>query len=169
MSRFTRILILPILLTILSTAIAKPNSYTRCRHYGNKTNSDESFRLPKSLVPKNYDIEYRDIDFDKKTFKGTAIIWVHVKEKTKNLILHKGKDLNITLTYLNVEENSYRMMDNKDYDFYDEKTELVTFVLDELLPANSSAKIEFGFSGRLLDDMRGFYWSSFFDESGNEQ
>ena len=131
----------------LATALAKPKL-------------EDSVRLPQSLIPKKYDIKYTELDLQAQKFKGVTKILILAREPTDKLVLHKGKYLNVTLTYLTA--NLSNGVEKRNYNYYNESTEMMTYELENELPAGTLVEMQFEFSGRLLDDMHGFYRSSFF-------
>ena len=154
------------LVTIVAV-LAKPESGSNSELEGKiEGHLEDALRLPKSLYPRTYNINYTNIDLEGKRFKGVAKITIHVLECTKNVALHKGRHLNITLTY--VKSLDGRIDYNVDYFRYNETTEIVNYVLKDEFQVGDMVRLAFDFEGPLLDVMQGFYWSSFFNDGKGE-
>ncbi|CAB0036672.1 unnamed protein product [Trichogramma brassicae] len=122
---------------------------------------ENDYRLPKSIIPRKYFINYEKIDFMADTFKGSVEIHADVKEKTNKISLHKGKYLNITDVKIN---SSIKPKEVK----INDKAEIYTILLDSELKKSIPLVFTLNFKGKLRDDMIGFYKSSY-NESNKER
>lgn len=126
------------------------------------TSDTTDYRLPTSIVPKSYEIKLTPhIEIGKFTFDGNVKITTSVVEATTKIVLHVNdivfNSLLITADGKNIGLKS-RVPDAK-YDF-------VTLNLVETLNVNQTVIIEIGYTGQLNEVMRGFYRSSYRDDSG---
>ena len=130
-----------------------------------------SYRLPRSLIPSTYSLELLpDIygaDPSKFTFSGTVKIVVSCNEDTNNITLNSKK--------LTINEKSVKILSlstgsnmvNPEFQSlsYDEELQLVTFITRNQVIKGHNYSIEMKFTGPLLDDLQGLYYSSYKEEN----
>ncbi len=124
----------------------------------------KSVRLPKNVIPTEYDIQLKP-DLENFTFEGVETITLSILKATKILTLHCKE---IEIETARIDEVFAKIS-------YDEKSETATFVfpknLEASLPLGSEAskliKLTIFFKGILNDKMRGFYRSRYMS-SGKE-
>lgn len=109
----------------------------------------KNVRLPKHVVPIEYDISLRP-DLENFTFEGVETIVLSILKRTKILTLH-SKELQI---------ETVRIGEVFGKVSYNEKTETATFSFPKFIPAGNT-KLIIVFKGILNDKMRGFYRSKY--------
>ncbi|XP_015127623.1 aminopeptidase N [Diachasma alloeum] len=132
-----------------------------------ETRSDPKvYRLPEDVVPESYNIRITpDLESDEFTFTGVSEINIIVKKNISKITLH-ANSLNITMVALRTPQNvtlpAVQLPLNVANDFLiiNSKTQLT---------ANSRYVLELEYEGKLNDDMRGFYRSSYVDDYGKKR
>ncbi|XP_023246433.1 aminopeptidase N-like [Copidosoma floridanum] len=124
-----------------------------------------NYRLPESLKPESYDIFFQ-LDSDGKNFDGRVTITAQVVETTKEIKLHRGSNLIVTMVSISVHAGKESRPINSSYN---KRTEIETYVLAEALQKGSKIDISLTYNGPLGDDMLGFYRSTYVDENGKER
>ncbi len=120
---------------------------------------DAAYRLPRSVVAKHYDLRI-DVDLDEARFTGTAAIRLEVCDGLDEIVLNAA-ELAITDARLDLEGGeSLRATVG-----LDEEAERATFGLPRPVDPGQ-AVLRCAFSGVLNDKLRGFYRSTFVDQSG---
>ncbi|XP_015127586.1 putative aminopeptidase-2 [Diachasma alloeum] len=130
------------------------------------------YRLPNFVVPEKYEILISpNLDGDAFALDGSVLIQARVFEETDRIVLHVGK-INVKLA--SVTEADPKFLDDTDRKFpalvnltYEEKTEKFSLILDSSIPKDSAILIAIQYNGTLMDNMLGFYKSSYFDKEGN--
>lgn len=119
---------------------------------------DESFRLPKDVIPIHYDL-YLHPKLEEGTFYGKETILINVLEKKRTIALHQ-KDLNITvvkLTTYGLEEdfeiNITSVSNPTKYEIF------VITIEQEIQPGLYNLSLSF--SGSLKNKIVGFYTSQY--------
>jgi tricorn protease interacting factor F2/3 len=115
-------------------------------------------RLPQTVLPKNYNLNF-DVSFELFTFNGKAEIMIEVKETTSVLRLH-CEELYISNISLVKETESFQVS----FDLIDGELHIKSGI--SLTPGNYVLRV--GFSGKLNDDLSGFYRSRYIDNNGKE-
>ncbi len=113
-----------------------------------KTNNP--YLLPASVKPLHYDLELAP-DLDKKTFSGTVDIQLQVLEPTAAITLH-ARTLTISSAVVNEEKITKQTQDKE--------KETTTFHLAKPLQKGST-RLSLAFQGKLGEDLRGFYQSTY--------
>ncbi len=123
--------------------------------------ADNSFRLPRGIVPQHYDIKL-DLDFDHFTFAGEAGIDIRVSEPAPAVILNTA-DIDIKEAFLTSGSDRFGITGIA----YDEKFERATLSLEsELAPGDYRLTIDY--SGTINDQLKGLYRSTYRDDDGTE-
>jgi puromycin-sensitive aminopeptidase len=122
---------------------------------------DQSFRLPKTVKPSNYNISLTP-DLTKFTFAGTVEIDVDVLAATSTVKIN-AKELAISA--FSATNSSGTRLDGKIS--LDEETEIATITFDGTL-GKGAWKLAAVFTGILNDKLKGFYRSIWTDEQGNK-
>jgi puromycin-sensitive aminopeptidase len=112
------------------------------------------FRLPRTVLPQRYEVEL-DPNLATATFTGTVTIAVHVEEATNEIVMN-AKELSIASVQVNGLACQFTL--------HDETERLV--IAASVQPG--AASITITFAGILNDKLRGFYRSTFTDDSGAE-
>ncbi|XP_015435663.1 PREDICTED: uncharacterized protein LOC107191201 [Dufourea novaeangliae] len=126
-------------------------------------NTTVDYRLPTSIVPLTYFIHLKPeiAPNDTFPFHGTVKIAAEVNERTKVIFLHSSglvhDAINVSVDYKNL--NIVKTDAIKKYDF-------MTIELAEELKIGQIVNIQISFSGTLNDEMRGFYRTWYYDDSG---
>ncbi len=131
----------------------------------NFTRRKKSVRLPKHVVPIEYDIQLKP-DLENFTFEGVETITLSVLKPTKELTLH-AKELEIETAEVGQSQRQpltglSKAAFGKTFAkiFYNEKKETAIFIFPKIIPAGK-IKLTIVFKGILNDKMRGFYKSSY--------
>ncbi|KAF3426305.1 LOW QUALITY PROTEIN: hypothetical protein E2986_13349 [Frieseomelitta varia] len=119
------------------------------------------YRLPKTVVPTNYEIILTPELQNDFTFKGIVHISAYLRNSTNTVTLHHGR-MDITLVTVMVGAQNEKINNTT----YDNKTEKYEIRLDKVLKAGTNIMINFEYVGKLRDDMIGFYRSSYVDAKG---
>ena len=131
-----------------------------------------NYRLPTSVEPINYKIElttYLDVNSEKNfTFDGIATIFLEVKEDTNNITIHTNG--------LKFDEKDVCIRDEKDKEInpllitYEGVTNFTIIKAENKFTKGTKYSLWFkSFSGSLMnDDFRGFYRSSYKNETGQK-
>jgi tricorn protease interacting factor F2/3 len=115
-------------------------------------------RLPQSILPIDYNLHF-DVNFEQFIFHGKAAIIIEIKETATVLRLH-CEELHITDVSLTKKNKVFQVS------FDLTEGELHVNSDTPLSPGNYSLCI--GFSGKLNDDLSGFYRSRYIDNNGKE-
>jgi aminopeptidase 2 len=121
------------------------------------------YHLPVTVTPNRYKITLTPnfVDFD---FDGEMDIEVTAETATSSISLHYDNITihNITVTDDAAEDGVFLPVQREEYN---EETNIYTITLNDALePGNYS--IHINYTGHLLDDMAGFYRSSYTDADG---
>ena len=119
------------------------------------------YRLPRTVVPRHYDLVFEP-DFSKACFDGEAAVEVQVLEPTAEVVLNAA-DLEVRQARL-VGAGARSVEVTVDY--RPEEEQLVLGAPETLAPG--PWRLELRFSGRLNDRLRGFYRSKFKGADGEE-
>ncbi|XP_017892658.2 putative aminopeptidase-2 [Ceratina calcarata] len=121
------------------------------------------YRLPKTIIPNRYEILLRPKLEGNFEFKGTVQIEARVNIATDTITLHSGQ-LTINNTIVSDIKNVNPVkIESTDYN---NVTEKYAIKLGELLKVGTNIKIVLVYTGKLRDDMIGFYKSSYIDSNG---
>ncbi|XP_012288916.1 aminopeptidase N [Orussus abietinus] len=128
---------------------------------------DESFyRLPEVVVPISYEIKLTPFIEDKNfTYDGESSIQIEVKKKTDIITLHQLD--------LEFDEDSTKVLRDGKEDAkvkkhsYDPKRQFLNLELEKSLEPGEYT-LELKYTGKLNDELNGFYRSSYVNENGIE-
>jgi puromycin-sensitive aminopeptidase len=121
----------------------------------------DSDRLPRSVVPRRYDLTIAP-DLEAATFTGTVTITIEVLEPTDTVTLH-AKDLVVGLQ--TVEQRGAPVPATP---AFDPDRDRIAITCDHPL-APGEATLALSFRGQISSGLVGFYRSRFVDESGRER
>jgi puromycin-sensitive aminopeptidase len=121
----------------------------------------ETFRLPREIVPRRYDLEITP-DLDASTFTGRVAIVVDVN-KTTSTITVNAKELRVVVDDVTQNGTAISATVTTQPDL-----ERVVLALDQPLVAGQ-AVIHLSFDGVISAGLLGFYRSTYVDANGNEQ
>lgn len=110
---------------------------------------DEDFRLPKTVMPKHYGLTLVP-DLEKETFRGRVDIDVDVRTATREIVLN-ALDLELVRAEAGGQTAKVKL---------DPRRERATLSFARPLKRGAS-RITIDFTGRLSQDMRGFYKSTY--------
>ena len=123
-------------------------------------------RLPRDLIPKRYTVGLK-VDLEQFVFSGSVVIEVDCKRSTNYMITHSNAlmidDSKVSIHDVtnNAEVPIVRQVRVPINQFHVLETE-------QQLVAGNKYRINFGrFTGKLLDDLRGIYRSSYKDQNNN--
>ena len=117
----------------------------------------DPYRLPRSVAPRHYHLELIP-DLGAATFAGRARIDLDIREVTDTLVLNA---IELSIASCTVDGQSAT------FSLDDELERLTVRLTTPLVPGASVLDIEF--TGILNDKLRGWYRSTYTDESGNER
>jgi aminopeptidase 2 len=126
------------------------------------------YRLPKTATPEMYTITLTP-DYDKfATFIGEVEIVVTAETNGNNISLHYN---NMTIVNQRVTDENGNELDLVQDDFsHDKTTDIYTLTLsNENFKEGKKYTIYINYIGHLLDDMAGFYRSSYTTEDGEKR
>ena len=127
------------------------------------------YRLPPTATPELYTITLTPDYKDFATFTGEVEILVTAKTDGKSISLHYD---NITIDIRTVTETDGTALTLADDDenSYDKNTNIYTLTLkDQTFIPEKRYKINIKYKGHLLDDMAGFYRSSYTTEENEKR
>ncbi|KAL0968264.1 hypothetical protein UPYG_G00264470 [Umbra pygmaea] len=138
------------------------------------TGPPPTMRLPGNLIPEKYVIYLQPKLYTVMTnatnqtliFTGNSTVFLRCVEHTKNIILH-SKQQNVTSVEVKdlSNGNSIKVLDQI---FYDE-SDFLEILLEEPLMKNGTYSLFTSFEGELLEDLSGFYTSSYKKEPTKEE
>ena len=124
-------------------------------------------RLPGSITPVHYDIQIRpDIYGDNPEnfkFSGSVIITVDVKSSTDDIILHSNK-LTIQKESIKVRlhgASDHIPVDLDGIELIPNPHQFLKIPMKSSLEAGKTYHVEISFSGKIENDLRGIYYSSY--------
>jgi puromycin-sensitive aminopeptidase len=121
--------------------------------------SSNPYRLPRTVVPSAYRLRI-DVDLEGATFEGSVDIDVDIKESVSSFALNAvGLDLSSATAHLDGKTVTSHAA------VFDDTYETATFNFDESLPV-SHATLSIDFTGKLNDQLKGFYRSTFVGDDG---
>ncbi|XP_068202064.1 aminopeptidase N-like [Palaemon carinicauda] len=121
------------------------------------------YRLPTSLVPTHYKVELKPFVNGNFSILGRVVIDIKVMSKTSNITIHMADIITFNDT-IKVMQNGNEVAITKHT--YDPIREFYVGYLEKEISAGETIQLEMSFEGYLNDQMRGFYRSSYVDESG---
>lgn len=125
-----------------------------------------NYRLPRSISPISYDLRLIPYLFnDKFTFDGEVKILFNVTETCKNITLH-AVDLNMTEFNVRPSDSSTQQILAIDKTHFDQAKQFFIVELKDELTRGNLYEVYIKYSGRLNDQLQGFYRSSY--KSGNK-
>ena len=125
-------------------------------------NEKSELRLSKNIEPTNYDITLEP-DLTNASFSGKASINLKVNKKTNKINFH-ANDLDIKNIELQLKN---KKITPKEVTFQKDLEE-ITLTFDELINPGT-IKLSLSFSGKLNDQLRGFYRSTYTKENGEKE
>ncbi|KYN33599.1 Aminopeptidase N [Trachymyrmex septentrionalis] len=133
----------------------------------------DNYRLPLDVIPTEYDIKLQPIfessNQDNFTFKGESVITLFIAKETDTIVFHaKEIDIikkSIKLTHkIKNETETYNLIELKK----DINKDFVTLIFKESIPPNIIAQLSLNYIGKLNDELRGFYRSSYQNKEGKK-
>ncbi|XP_076675141.1 uncharacterized protein LOC143372620 isoform X2 [Andrena cerasifolii] len=118
------------------------------------------YRLPKTIVPIGYEIMLSPELENNFEFTGVTHIKAIVREATDTITLHHGK-LNILKCSVTTQNETKVILSL----IYNSNTEKYEIKLQETLKVGLHISINFNYTGKLRDDMIGFYRTSYVDSN----
>ncbi|WEW59530.1 Aminopeptidase 2 mitochondrial [Emydomyces testavorans] len=120
--------------------------------------------LPTNVKPVHYDLTLEP-NLENFTYEGTVVIDLDVIEDTTTITLN-SLELDIHSTTITTEDGKEAPASSTSLDS-DKQTATAKF--DQTIRAGSKAKLKQTFSGKLTDNMAGFYRCSYKDANGNQK
>jgi len=159
------LLVLPVAQTLLS-AIGPANAATStARPEGEEMNLDDSsgsmdpYRLPRHIIPHRYELRLEP-DLDQATFAGRETVVLTITQTTGSIVLN-AVDLAISSAIL---EGASSTRQNATIELHDSTERCQLTFSQPILPGEW--KLHLTFQGKLNDQLRGFYRSTYKDPAG---
>jgi puromycin-sensitive aminopeptidase len=124
--------------------------------------SHDPYRLPRHVIPTRYDLRLEP-DLTNATFTGQVMITITVKQTTQTILLNA---VDLVLQSAEAEDANQRQF--KAIIELEEKTQRVWLSFQESMQPGEW-RLHFSFHGKLNDQLRGFYRSTYKDASGTMQ
>ncbi|KAF4524596.1 hypothetical protein B566_EDAN008551, partial [Ephemera danica] len=167
-----------ILLAFLATLATSTPLWSRpqnSRIIQERREPDESYRLNFDILPKSYEITlipyFEDFEPDKNfTFDGTVKIELFVNTTTNQIKMH-AYDIAIddtTVKFTHSNGSVLNIFQDLVYNDTDDR-QFLNISLTENLIENETYILEMSYTGRLNDDLDGFYRSKYVDINGDEK
>ena len=116
-------------------------------------------RLPKIAIPNRYEINL-DVDIDNFKYKGDEVVYLEIVEDTVEFELNSvGIDIHNAFV-----ENDNNMHHEASVNYVKEDEKII-LTFEETVKAGDW-KLYISFDAEIVDDLRGFYRSSFKDSNG---
>ncbi len=125
--------------------------------------TEADYRLPRTVIPRRYDLTLAP-DLEEGTFQGHQAVDVEVIEPVREILLNAAELEIADVEMVRVDGIERVLATSVDYN---EQKERAALKFDELL-APGRWQLLTSFRGVLNDDLRGFYRSTYKDESGGE-
>ncbi|KAI1621361.1 aminopeptidase [Exophiala viscosa] len=138
-------------------SLVQPRIPKMCRFMSDNpgaANTQGRIVLPTDVVPKHYDVTL-EVDFDKFTFEGTAIIDLDVAKDTNSISLNTV-ELEIHSTSVHADG---ALVTSSPTLSYDADTQTTTIELGKSLSKGQKVQLKHTYTGQLNDKMAGFYRS----------
>ena len=119
--------------------------------------------LPSNVRPAKYRLTLTP-DLEGFTFAGRESVEIEVLAPTSSIVVNSA-EIEIQSSRLTLTDGSPAVPVSTDFD---EEAETVTLEFERMLPTGP-ATLDLEFTGELNDKLRGFYRSSYLDESGDER
>ena len=124
-----------------------------------------SYRLPRTLIPSVYTVElFPDIYAENPenfTFSGSVTIEIFCNENTDNLTLN-SRQLSLLENSVEISSSDRNVADPQFLSLsYNKDWQLVTFITKNQFIKGHNYSIMMNFTGPLLDDLQGLYYSSY--------
>jgi puromycin-sensitive aminopeptidase len=159
------LLVLPAAQTIRSVIAPAGAATTAARPKGEEMNLDDSpgnvdpYRLPRHIIPHRYDLRLEP-DLDQATFAGRETIALTITQTTGSIVFN-AVDLAISSAIL---EGSSSTRQNATIGLHDSTQRCQLTFSQPILPGEW--KLHLTFQGKLNDQLRGFYRSTYKDPAG---
>lgn len=125
--------------------------------------SSNTYRLPKTLDPKLYNIHLTP-HMEQGVFEGKVKIQMTVRENTTLIVLNSHK---LNISNINISKNGTKLQRLKVVE--EHTSQQLKIYLATYVHTNEEIIAEINFNGILNDDMNGFYRSSYLDSDGVQQ
>jgi aminopeptidase N len=121
------------------------------------------YQLPRTVVPTSYKLHLKP---NMKTFNydGAIDITLEVKSRTKCIVLN-AEDLVFTQKNVTLTDSSNKQVKLVDFNFDNDATKLY-LSFERVLDTNEKLHLKINYSGKLRDDLQGFYKSSYTTKDG---
>lgn len=125
-----------------------------------------NYRLPNDTIPTKYEINIvTNVHSGDFNFSGTVTIVVKILQDTKSITLHQRQ---LTINSIDLSDDQANTFDLHPYE-YDTVTEFlkITPLNNVTLAKDKTFFLKIQYNGELREDQKGFYRSSYKDDSGN--
>lgn len=142
-----------------------PEKHFVYNNYKLLSNNDSNYILPTNLKPSLYQLTIAPY-FNNNSFSGLVVITCDVLNATDVIVLNLNNDSITTLSHVSV----FDARETVDVTIvtFDSTHEFVKIQLNTSLSVQNDVKIKIIFSGRLGNDMLGFYLSTYSSPSVNQ-
>ena len=147
----------------LSSGLKLPITKNEKVDTGLKTSNNADYLLPKTFIPKNYDISFK-VDLDEFKFYGTVNIDIEALEETDKITLHSK---NLRIKRIELKDSKHRLI-QIDTVYFDEKRDFLTIPTRTNLKSSQRYNLLIKYEGRLEDETDGFYRSSYLNNKGEK-
>lgn len=156
--------------TIGAAVIPRQELHFNFDHYSESSEAraaGEEYRLPLTVTPEKYTITLTPDYNDFATFIGEVEILVTAKTDGNNISLHYANMTIDSRKVTDMANDAELALDDDDDYSYDNTTNIYTLTLsNQSFTPEKQYKINVKYRGHLLDDMAGFYRSSYTTEDG---
>lgn len=135
----------------------------------NTRDDSDPYRLPTTVYPENYTITLKlEEDFGPSgVFEGSVSITLRTYEAVDSITLHAS--------LLDINKNNISLTCGSDINIFSELSndttyDFITVTASEVIPNDTLCILTIsGYTGQLMDDMRGFYRSSYTNANGETE
>ncbi|XP_041356333.1 glutamyl aminopeptidase-like [Gigantopelta aegis] len=129
----------------------------------------KQIRLPKALVPGHYDLRLK-IDLTNFVFSGSVNISLYVNRSTRFVMFHRSSLLGILEKHVRVVPLGRFPRRHIKRQFYEKRYQFHVLELNGELPVGSEYSLQIGdFRGRIIQNLRGLYKSTYKTRDGTER
>ncbi|XP_063992148.1 uncharacterized protein LOC135170322 [Diachasmimorpha longicaudata] len=161
-----RSLLVAIALVVCAGATPLPeNDFSITRAEPEVRGDPKVYRLPTDVVPVSYTIKLEpDFDSGNFTFTGVSEITINVLTKTDKITLHAS---NLTIAKSELRNAANVLIETKCNPLNPTNDFLIINLTQVIAPGTYKLKLEY--EGKLNDDLKGFYRSSYVDDYGKKR
>ena len=138
-------------------------------HDASKIPPWKQIRLPKSLIPRHYDLRLK-IDLTNFVFSGSVNMSLHVNASTRYVMFHRSSLLAIREKHVKMVPVGPFPRRRIKRQFYEKRYQFHVLEMNAVLPVGSEYSLQIGdFGGRIIQNLRGLYKSTYKTKDGVER